>query len=495
MVRLDMLAAGLLAFCMITPSLAKIPTNQQNIRDIFKIDDRDPAQFPSSCLRRINPADPNSPIIWSKTASFGARQYPLANIWYQAYSMVVQARTVLQASMWLKNFEVMKSIYSFWGLKPDKVDGKYVEPRALWQVQKITAIRRRYEGVQAMMETVRADDDRQKPKIWCDGTYLLHIDVDRDPMRDATGRLIVKEDRTGYYSVREWEAKWGRTVDDRWFLYYQVGPAPKDERAYITIPREAAPEGEERNQYPFPLDTVTGHPNPCKVTTRNAMVLHAQRPAADANGGMGAYAQADHIILCPRSFLDGRMDEDDYFLRTKMVENGSILLDAMKVVVLTLFHEFLHLVYPNGCPDVYPCLPKKDASGTIIEKFPHFQSGFDCDRSPRPIYGAGQAMSLARWEVALDDSVDPPVEFTKIREMWSWQTPEPFAWFARAMQMTLFAKQDWSDGTCRPAGSKFTGCTARIPEFPAAKGKRVDGEGEGIEIVEQVEGCGEDADL
>lgn len=83
---------------------------------------------------------------------------------------------------------------------------------------------------------------------------------------------------------------------------------------------------------------------------------------------MGAYAQADHIILCPRSFLDGRMDEDDYFLRTQMVDNGSIMLDAMKVVVLTLFHEFLHLVYPNGCPDVYPCLPQKDASGAISEK-------------------------------------------------------------------------------------------------------------------------------
>lgn len=43
-----------------------------------------------------------------------------------------------------------------------------------------------------MMETVRVDDDRQKPKIWCDGTYLFHVDVDRDPMRDATGRPIVK---------------------------------------------------------------------------------------------------------------------------------------------------------------------------------------------------------------------------------------------------------------------------------------------------------------
>lgn len=49
-----------------------------------------------------------------------------------------------------------------------------------------------------MMETVRADGDRQKPKIWCDGTYLFHVDVDRDPMRDAAGRPIAKVSTSVY---------------------------------------------------------------------------------------------------------------------------------------------------------------------------------------------------------------------------------------------------------------------------------------------------------
>lgn len=95
----------------------------------------------------------------------------------------------------------------------------------------------------------------------------------------------------------------------------------------------------------------------------------------------------------------------------------------------------------------------------MAERFPNMKTGFSRTRVTSQLYGPMQAMTLALYELA-----HPETE--NMEQLESLKTPEVYAWFARTLWLTVFTKQDWSTGLCRPWGS--------APSLPLAhiSGKR-----------------------
>lgn len=63
---------------------------------------------------------------------------------------------------------------------------------------------------------------------------------------------------------------------------------------------------------------------------------------------MGTWAVADHIILCPQSFLK-ELDANDQSLNQQQPHGKH--LDRMTIAALTPLHEFMHVFHPDNSID------------------------------------------------------------------------------------------------------------------------------------------------